>query len=224
MARDTTPKPGTVVDTTRLFFALLLGASATTTLLAAMSLLAARSPDGKPARGRVLAAGLTLLVWAAWLGGVAWLAQSRRSLAPALVVVLVGAMALAGALGPFGRLVAGVPWGVRMGVGALRVLGLVRVGAFAAGWLPAGFALGASGVDLVLGAVALVWSLRAARPAQGWVWGYAVLSVLGTVATGAWAVWALRPMPMWELLAGGFLGPLWALLALAAVPREVEAP
>ncbi len=223
MGRDTTPKPTPSVDTSRLLFALLLGASATTLLLASASFLASRGPDGRASPGRWAVAVATLLVLGGWLAGVALLAQERRGFGPAVLVGIPGAVALLGVLGPVRRVVAGVPWGVRLGMGSLRALGLVRLGAWAAGWLPAGFALGAAGIDLGLGAVALLWSLRAARPGRGWLGAYALVSVLSAAATGVWAQAALRPMPGWELLAGGFLGPLWALVALGALPGASEA-
>lgn len=212
------------MDTTRLFFALFLGASATTALLVAVAPLAARGPGEAPSRGRWAVAGGALVLLVAWLVVVAALANDRRALSPTLSLAVPVALALLGAVGPVRRVLGEIPSGVRLGLGALRLFGLVRLGALAAGWLPAAFALGASGLDLALGVAAVVLSSRAAAPSRAAMRVYAALSVVASVGVTAWAQASLRPLPAWELLVGGFVAPLWALVALAATaaPRQAD--
>ena len=211
------------MDTTRLFFALFLGASATTALLVSAAPLAARGPDEAPSRGRWAVAGGALVLLVGWLVVVAALAHDRRALSPALSLAVPVALSLLGALGPVRRVLGDIPSGMRLGLGALRLLGLVRLGALAAGWLPAAFALGASGFDFALGVAAVALSSRAA-PSRSALRAYAALSVVASVGVTAWAQASLRPLPAWELLVGGFLAPLWSLVALAATaaPRQED--
>lgn len=211
------------MDTTRLFFALFLGASATTALLVSAAPLAARGPGEAPSRARWAVAGGALVLLVAWLVVVAALAHDRRALSPALSLAVPVALALLGAVGPVRRVLGDVPSGMRLGLGALRLLGLVRLGALGAGWLPAAFALGASGLDLALGLAAVVLSSRAAAPSRSALRAYAALSVVASVGVTAWAQASLRPLPAWELLVGGFLAPLWALVALAATAATRQA-
>ncbi len=203
-------------ESARLFFAIVLGTSATAALLAGLAPLLA----AKAARERV-AAGVWMLALLGWLGGATWLAHARMLREWHGAAALAAMVLATQAPSPLRRaLVASSP-AFALGLAVLRFAGLARLSAAGAGWLPGAYANLASALDgaVALSAVALL--VKATPKAVRW-WSLAALATLAMNVASQRAT--VRPLPSFEALYDAVLAPLLAAAALLAArdPKPAE--
>ncbi len=208
-----------MTDATRLYYALLLGASMTGALLAAMGPWIA-SPRDVPVPSRAGAAlwSLWMLTWPITAAVVTY----QRTFQPwygaaAAALALVAALAVP----PVARAVGTLPIGGVVGLSALRLAGLVRLAALSDGWLPRRYVTASVAGDAVIAVASfalLVGGLR--RPGLVRLWA------LGGLVTLAVSVYLqrleVRPIPAFESLTTAFLTPFLAasyVLALKAAGK-----
>lgn len=209
-----------VTDATRLYYALLLGASMTAALLAALGPWVAPSPtDAKGARIGAALWSMAMVAWPVW----AAVATFQRTFQPWHGAVAAGvALALALVVPPVARAVGALPIGGVVGLSVVRLAGLVRVAALTEGWLPRRYVTASVVGDVVVALAAIVlvaFGLR--RRALVRVWAVAGLATLGL------SLWLqateVRPMPAFESLTTAYLAPFLAasyVLVLRAAGRS----
>lgn len=210
-----------MTDATRLYFALLLGASMTAALLAAMGpWLSAPRDDVKHARRGAVVWSLLMVAWPVW----AAIATFQRTFLPWHGAV-AGALALVLALvvPPVSGAVGSLPIGGVVGLSALRLVGLVRLAAMHAGWLPRRYAAASIAGDVVIAAtaVALVaFGLRRRGLVRGWA-----LAALATLAVSVWLqTLEVRPVPAFESLTLAYLTPFFAASYVLVLKAAGRAP
>lgn len=198
-------------DSSRLFFALVLGASATAALLAGLVPLLTPRPAGTGSHRLGAAAWLALLV--AWVAGAVTLADGRGLLPWHVGAALVAALAVTQFGGPVARAVSNVSGAGALALSSLRAVGAVRLAAASVGWLPQGYATTTAAVDIALGLAAVALAIW---PSQRAVRAWAALSLVTLAAGYAWQVAQVRPLSTFEALYDAFLAPLFAVAAVAA--------
>lgn len=202
-----------VSDSSRLFFALVLGASATGALLAALApWLASPRDTAAPSRTGAL---LWSLLWLAWAGAAVVLVA--RTMAPSYGLA-AGAVMFALALWgrPFAKVAGALPVGGVVGFSLLRAVGALRFAAAGEGWLPMRYAYTTAAVDVAVALAALVVAARF-LPKRRVVRAWALASLVTLVATAAWQRAEVRPLPLFEALADAFLLPALAVSSALAL-------
>ncbi len=210
-----------MTDATRFYFALLLGASMSAALLAAMGpWLSAPREGAKHARLGAVVWSLLMLGWPAW----AAVTTFQRTFLPwhgavAGVIALVVALAVPPVSGAVGSL----PIGGVVGLSVLRLVGLFRVAAMDAGWLPRRYTSASVAGDVVIAltAAALVaFGLKRRGLVRGWA--LAGLATLGVSV--ALQTLEVRPVPAFESLTLAYLTPFFAATYALALKAAGKTP
>ena len=210
-----------MTEATRLYFALLLGASMTAALLAAMGpWLTAPREDVKGARLGAVVWSLLMVAWPVW----AAVATFQRTFLPWHGAV-AGALALVLALAvpPVSGAVGALPIGAVVGLSALRLVGLVRLAAMHDGWLPRRYAAASIAGDVVIAITALALVAFGLRR-RGFVRGWAISALATLGVSVALQTLEVRPVPAFESLTLAYLTPFFAASYVLVLKAAGRAP
>jgi hypothetical protein len=201
-----------VSDATQLYFALVLGLSATAAILAALGpILSGPTPSSRTTN-------LSRVVWVILVG--AWLFVSAQASLDHAARPWFGVVGFALATGwvlwtPVAR---AVPLGGLLLLSALRLGGAVRYGAAQIGWLPRNYATVSVSLAVLTSMGAITLMVRS-TPAARKLW--AALTLVSMVGELVMQWQSVRPMPAFESLYAAFFLPLLAVAAIS-VGRKAE--